>query len=96
MIISSCGLICDECPFYNKTCAGCMEVKGQTFWAKEAIPNKTCPLYDCAVNVKRFKDCGGCPELPCRMFVEQKDPNSSEEEHKAGIVKRVAILKSRG
>ena len=95
MIISACGLICDECPLYDKTCAGCLEVKGQTFWAKDAIPNKICPLYDCAVNVKRFKDCGVCPELPCRMFVEQKDPHSSEEEHKAGIVKRVTVLKGR-
>jgi hypothetical protein len=29
------------------------------------------------------------------MFIEQKDPHSSEEEHKAGIVKRVAVLKKR-
>ena len=93
--VSSCGLICNECPFYNKECAGCIKVKGQTFWAKEALPNKTCPLYDCAVNIKHFKNCGACAELPCKMFVEQKDPNSSDEEHKAGILKRVAVLKGR-
>jgi len=93
MIVSTCGLICDDCLFYGKTCGGCREVKGQTFWAREALPSRTCALYDCAVNIKGFKDCGACGALPCRMFVEQKDPNSSEEEHKAGIVNRVAVLK---
>jgi hypothetical protein len=29
------------------------------------------------------------------MFIEQKDPNASAEEHKAGLVKRVAVLKGR-
>jgi hypothetical protein len=29
------------------------------------------------------------------MFIEQKDPNASAEEHKAGLVKRVAVFKGR-
>jgi hypothetical protein len=93
MIVSSCGLICDECPYFGKPCTGCRDVKGQTFWAKEMMPNRTCALYDCAVNVRHLHDCGGCAELPCARFVELKDPNVSEEEHKAGLVRRVAALK---
>ena len=34
MILSACGLKCDECEFFNKTCTGCHMVKGSTFWAK--------------------------------------------------------------
>ena len=47
MVLSACGLICDECEFYNKT-----------------------------------------------LFHNMKDPNSTEEEHKASIGIRVDRLKA--
>ena len=93
MLLSACGLICDECEFYRKECKGCIAISGQTFWAKETMPNHTCPLFDCAVNENRFKSCGGCDELPCKMFREMKDPNSTEEEHQLSLVQRVGRLK---
>ncbi len=93
MILSACGLICDECEFYCKECSGCFAVKGQTFWAKEMMPNKTCPLFNCSVNEKGFKSCGDCLELPCKMFREMKDPNSSDEEHRISLKQRVERLK---
>lgn len=93
MILSSCGLICDECEFYGKSCNGCHAVKGQTFWAKEMMPQKTCPLYDCAVNQRNLPHCGHCSELPCEMFRNMKDPNSTEEEHCQSIIDRTARLK---
>jgi len=86
-------LVCDECEFFNKTCTGCINVKGSTFWAKEMMPSKVCPMYDCAVNKKGFKDCGGCPELPCKLFLDMKDPDSTEEQHKASIGIRVGRLR---
>lgn len=94
MILSACGLICDECSFYGKECNGCMAVKGQTFWAKEMMPNHTCPLFNCSVNEKGFRSCGDCEELPCRLFREMKDPNSTEEEHQLSLVERVDRLKA--
>jgi hypothetical protein len=94
MILSACGLKCDECEFYGKNCAGCLNVKGSTFWAKEMMPDKVCPLYDCSVNRKKYSNCGGCSELPCKMFREMKDPNSTEEEHQKSIGMRVAALTS--
>jgi hypothetical protein len=69
-------------------------VKGSTFWAKDMIPNKVCPLFDCSVNRKKFKDCGECPELPCKIFREMKDPKSSEEEHQKSLLKRVEALRA--
>jgi hypothetical protein len=42
MILSSCGLDCSTCEFFSKTCAGCIEIKGSTFWAKEMMPGKVC------------------------------------------------------
>jgi len=94
MVLSACGLICDECEFYNKTCTGCINVKGSTFWAKEMMPIKVCPLYDCSVNKKSYKNCGDCHELPCKMFREMKDPNSSEEEHQKSLITRAERLRA--
>lgn len=91
--LSACGLICDECEFHEKTCTGCYGVKGSTFWAKEMMPGKVCPLFDCGVNGKGLKNCGECGELPCTLFLDMKDPNSSDEEHKRMIGVRVERLK---
>jgi hypothetical protein len=93
MTLSACGLICDECQFFNTTCKGCINVKGSTFWAKEMMPGKVCPLYDCSVNSKKLLNCGGCEELPCKMFRDMKDPNTSDEEHQKSIAKRVLVLR---
>lgn len=94
MILSACGLICDECEFYSKECKGCFAVKGQTFWAIEMMQDKTCPLFNCSANIKGYKSCGDCEELPCKMFREMKDPNSSDEEHKLSLIQRVERLKA--
>jgi hypothetical protein len=94
MILSACGLICDECEFFNKTCTGCINVQGSTFWAKEMMPTKVCPMYDCAVNKKGYKNCGGCNELPCKLFYDMRDPKSTDEEHQASIGLRVGRLKA--
>lgn len=93
MLLSVCGLTCNECEFYNTSCTGCQNVKGSTFWALEMMPEKICPLYDCAVNRKAFNNCGDCPDLPCSMFLEMKDPSLSDEEHQVSVRKRVSALK---
>jgi len=94
MVLSACGLRCDECEYFNTTCTGCKNVMGSTFWAKEMMPGKVCPLYDCSVNSKKFSDCGPCSELPCKMFREMKDPKTTDEEHQKYLQVRVAALRS--
>ena len=46
MILSTCGLKCDECEFYNKTCTGCRNVKGSTFWAVEMMPGNYMAFFE--------------------------------------------------
>jgi len=94
MVLSTCGLRCDECEYFNKSCTGCIAVKGSTFWAKEMMPDKVCPLYNCAVNTKKLASCGGCPDLPCKLFYNMKDPQTTEEEHQKSILTRVALLRA--
>ncbi len=91
-VLSACGLLCDQCNF-NDMCKGCHEVKGSTFWAKEAMPDKICPLFKCSVIEKKYKNCGQCAELPCKKFTELKDPNITMEEHKKSINERMLRLK---
>jgi hypothetical protein len=94
MTISACGLICDNCEYFNTTCTGCINVQGSTFWAKDMMPTKVCPMFDCSVNKKHFKNCGDCKDLPCKMFLEMKDPKSTDEEHQKSIAVRVGRLRA--
>jgi len=93
MELSACGLICNDCQFFGKECNGCISVTGKPFWAAEIPVTGTCPLYYCAINLKGYKNCGDCAELPCQMFINQKDPNTSDAEHKKSISIRVKNLR---
>ena len=95
MILSTCGLKCDECEFFTKTCTGCRNVQGSTFWAKEVMADKTCPLYSCAVYKHGYYDCGDCPDLPCATFVQMKDPAVTDEKHQQMIEVRIGLLRER-
>ncbi len=92
-MISACGLICNECPFYNNPCRGCFMVEGKTFWAIDHLPEKICPLFDCSINQRSYSNCGDCSELPCKKFADLKDPSISDDEHKLSIKKRIDILR---
>jgi hypothetical protein len=58
------------------------------------MPDKVCPLYDCAVNRRGYNDCGDCAELPCATFLQMKDPSVSDEEHQRMVGVRVELLRS--
>jgi len=92
-MVSACGLMCNECPFFNNQCSGCFKVEGKTFWAIDHLPEKVCPLFDCSINQKGFSSCGDCSELPCQKYNDLRDPSISEEEHIASISKRVEVLR---
>jgi hypothetical protein len=92
-LLSACGLLCNECKFLGDTCDGCYAVKGKTFWAKEFRTDKICPLFNCAVNDKKFNNCGQCDRLPCKAFTELQDPEISDEEHAKSIELRISRLR---
>lgn len=94
MILSVCGAGCEGCQFFENPCKGCIAVDGKLFWAVDIFPNGICPIYNCAVNIKHYQNCGQCPELHCNLFREMKDPNMSDEEHLKSIEKRVAVLRN--
>lgn len=88
MKLSICGLDCNGCDFYQTDCEGCREVKGKPFWTEIV-----CELFSCC-SEKEFNTCGDCDELPCKLFIELKDPNISQEQHLKEVQNRVNRLKS--
>jgi len=89
-MLSSCGLLCEGCYAFSKECPGCDRVEGKPSWADE-IGIGTCELYQCARD-RGITSCGSCSALPCRRFVELRDPSLSIEAHLANVNKRVGRL----
>jgi len=92
MLLSPCGINCESCDF-RKNCSGCYNIKGKPFYLKD-FGVEVCPLYDCPVNKRGYKSCAECPELPCQIFFDWKDPSMTDEAHITSINERVKTLKS--
>lgn len=90
-MLSKCGINCSECYAYTKECAGCEEVSGKPFWTGH-IGGGPCPVYKCCGD-KEYTNCGKCSQLPCKEWIDLKDPSLSDEEHMESINKRVKLLK---
>lgn len=91
--LSVCGTICEECYCYGKMCSGCNECEGKVFHASEG---KACSIYECAVNQNKLESCGVCSKIPCKIWLETRDPKFSDEEFEANINARINALKSQG
>lgn len=94
MSLSPCGIKCGEFESCKSAgCGGCHAIKGKPFFLKD-FGMEVCPLYDCPVNKKGYHTCAECPELPCKIYYDWKDPSMSEEAHINSINERVKVLKS--
>jgi hypothetical protein len=91
-MLSSCGLLCEGCYAFGKDCPGCDRIEGKPSWADE-IGIGTCELYQCARD-RGITSCGSCAALPCRQFVELRDPSLGMESHLANVNKRVGRLRA--
>ncbi|MBD5468394.1 MAG: hypothetical protein HDR21_09620 [Lachnospiraceae bacterium] len=90
--LSCCGTKCSECGCYGSMCKGCNESAGKVFHAPEG---QACPIYECSVNQKKQKSCGGCQNLPCDIWRNTKDPSMSDEEFENNIRQRVENVRGR-
>ena len=89
-----CGIYCGDCEFLGKQCKGCGYVEGKPFWTAE-MPTGAVSLYDCCRNQKQLEHCGLCDELPCKVFMELRDPSLSDEQFQQSISDRQAALRRR-
>ena len=92
MLLSPCGIDCEKCD-YAKSCSGCYAIKGKPFYLND-FGVEVCPMYDCPVNKKGYKSCAECPDLPCQIFHDWKDPSMTDEAHLNSINERVIVLKN--
>ena len=89
-----CGMYCKDCGFLGKQCSGCGYVEGKPFWTSEMNP-PICPIYDCCVNNMQLEHCGLCSNLPCKIFLDLRDPSMSEEEFQQSLQQRQSELQKR-
>jgi len=89
-----CGIYCGACEHLGTRCQGCGYINGQPFWTSQ-FKMPSCPLYDCCINNKKLEHCGLCEELPCKTFIELRDPELSDEEAENSILERTNELLKR-
>ncbi len=89
-----CGIYCGNCSFLGEQCKGCGYVDGKPFWTAQ-IPSGICPIHDCCSNQKKMEHCGLCGDFPCKIFLELRDPNMSDEEFQESLNSRQEALKRR-
>jgi len=90
--IGVCGCICSECEVYGVKCKGCHDIEGKACWLHE-VGLDICDFYECSVINKELMHCGECTDIPCKKFLENKNPKLSEEEHRKIVKTRVVLLK---
>ena len=88
--ISVCGTDCSTCYCFGHMCPGCSACDGKVFHAPEG---KACPIYDCVRNDKGLTHCGQCEAVPCKIWLDTRDPKFSDEEFAANVAARVQVLR---
>lgn len=91
--LTVCGCNCTECPQLGTQCNGCNAICGKVYWAAY-IGTDICPIYKC-VGEKKLGDCGECAELPCKIWIDMKDPEWTDEQHQESIRVRVKALRDK-
>jgi len=89
-----CGFYCGDCHFLAKRCRGCGYEEGKPFWTDD-MPGGICPIYDCCCSMKQLEHCGLCDEFPCKIFLELRDQDMSDEEFRESLDNRQKELRVR-
>ncbi len=90
--LGTCGVECSACEIFGLDCPGCRASGGKPPWLEE-LDLPLCALYECPVMQKGIPDCSTCPDLPCDLYHEFRDPSVSPEAHEVGIRQRVKRLR---
>ncbi len=89
--LSVCGTDCSACDCYGNMCEGCRTCSGKVFHAPEG---QACAIYNCAVHGKKLENCGQCSAVPCKIWMDVRDPRFSDEAFDENIKMRVQTLKN--
>lgn len=94
--LSVCGVCCEtDCGAYGIECKGCISLKGKVSWAG-FLDKKICPIYECVIS-KKIKNCGHCPDIPCKIWlIDTKNPDLSIERYSNDLRNRRINLLNQG
>lgn len=87
---SVCGTDCEACSCFGTMCKGCEACGGKVFHAPEG---KACPIYACVRHEKELAHCGRCPDVPCAIWENTRDPKFTDEEFRENIAGRLRALR---
>ena len=68
MVLPPCGVYCENCIVYKKTCKGCVETRGKPFYLKRENKDE-CAVWSCAY-IRKVEHCGVCDEFPSEVFLD--------------------------
>lgn len=88
--LSVCGTDCSACGCYGNLCEGCNACSGKVFHAPEG---QACAIYECVTREKKLENCGQCSQVPCKIWMETRDPSFSDEAFDENVKMRVQRLK---
>lgn len=87
--MSVCGTDCSVCYCFGQMCNGCNACEGKVF---HALEGQACPIYHCVRKDRGMQNCGQCGEVPCKIWLETRDPRFSDEEFKENVEMRIQML----
>jgi hypothetical protein len=62
--LAPCGVFCEACPSFEKTCLGCpANAKSQ-----KRISKWSCQIRSCCYNEKQLDFCALCDDFPCTLI----------------------------
>jgi hypothetical protein len=75
---------------YGTECSGCNELEGKVSWAG-FYGSKLCPIFACVKDKKLFS-CSECGLAPCKVWLDTRNPDATDEEFTKDINSRLANL----
>ena len=64
--LAACGVFCEACPSFNKTCFGCIAEKKQKRKSKWG-----CKIRKCSLEKSEIGYCIYCGHFPCKIYKEK-------------------------
>jgi len=62
--LAPCGVFCEACPSFGKTCFGCPDNNKD----QKRTSKWSCQIRDCCYNQMKLQFCGHCDEFPCKLI----------------------------
>lgn len=93
-VIAPCGIYCDVCPSYEKTCNGCGSVDPN----QKRISKWSCKIRMCCMDHQNLRYCYQCTDFPCKVLkkLQQSHPGNPKFSYRHEMLDNLDDLKRLG